>query len=174
MVDCALFDPHFPRERVLPEVERSDDPLQLSLGAPLAVASVGEIDTDGFPLVLDGCRARGGARAGHLRHEGVAQEGDRPGGIGLEMLGPRLDADAARVADRSQAPEERGVVVFVAGEREDATVRVKSAIRKPKDVSATSLKVELAKEDTAAAGEVEIVVINADGTLSNSAKLIVS
>jgi hypothetical protein len=55
--------------------------------------------------------------------------------------------------------------------RQGATVQVKSATRTPKDVSPTSLQVELTKEDIATAGDVEIVVINSDGTQSNAWKL---
>jgi len=66
------------------------------------------------------------------------------------------------------------VTITGANFREGATVRIKSVSRKPKDVSPTSLQVELTKEDTAATGELGIVVINADGTESNAAKLIVS
>ena len=57
--------------------------------------------------------------------------------------------------------------------REGAKVRVKSVERKPTAVSHTSIQVQLTQDDTAG-GDAEIVVINADNTQSNAAKLIVS
>jgi hypothetical protein len=66
------------------------------------------------------------------------------------------------------------VTITGANFRPGANVLVKSVSHKPTDVSQTSLQVKLTKEDTATAGAVEIVVINADGTQSNTAKLTVS
>ena len=96
-----------------------------------------------------------------------------PGAAGA-IKGPAPAISGAPNPPSAKVGETPLVTITGTNFREGATVRVKSAIRKPKEVTPTSLQFKLTTEDTAAAGEVEIVVINADSTQSNTEKLIVS
>jgi cytochrome P450 len=139
-VATLLHDFSFQLEEPGPPAEGQDGPHPdagpPAEGAPAAAANLGRGRLGGgggggLPGRRGGGRAGGlggrRGRAGRRLHAGLrgrAQEGQRPGGVGVEVGGPALDADPTGVLALLQGGEEGGVVELLRRQREASAVGV--------------------------------------------------
>ena len=106
------------------------------------------------------------------------------------LIGPKTDSRPHKLEGGAASPTSKGAVPTIAkidppsaksGEtpkltvtganfRDGAAIEVKGVQRAATKVTTTSIEVSLTKEDTASTGDVEIVVVNKDGTKSAATK----